>query len=228
MVYYGRARFAENLLPLLRRSTSVRRVLSIFAGGKEGPIDFDDMQVVSVPNSIGSFIQDKGSKCSLQVKRFRSPVGGRNQMVSMITLQFEGLAKLAPEVGFVHNYPGAVKSKIARGWGPMDIFLGTLFTLFGPFMYMRNEEVGERHLFMATSERYRGVTKEGFVALPKGVDLAIGTNGSKGSGVYVEDAKQEQSEQNGAQEALKKMRDEGAIEKLMAHTRAEYERITGK
>lgn len=144
----------------------------------------------------------------------------------MITLHLEGLARMAPEVGFVHNYPGAVKSKIVRGWGPIEIFLGTLFALFGPFIFMPKEEVGERHLFMATSERYRGATKEGFVPLPNGVDIAMGTNGSKGSGVYVEDAKQEQSEQKSAQKALKKMRDDGAVEKLVARMRADFERIT--
>jgi hypothetical protein len=47
--YYCRTRFIINLLPLLQQATSLRRVVTVFAGGKEGQIYPNDFQGWKVP-----------------------------------------------------------------------------------------------------------------------------------------------------------------------------------
>ncbi|KAF8907956.1 hypothetical protein CPB84DRAFT_1768254 [Gymnopilus junonius] len=207
LAYYSRARFILNLLPLLRRATGLRRVVSVFAGGKEGPIDTNDFQ---------------GWKLGLSARGHAS---------SLITLSHEVFAKKAPEVSFVHDFPGPVKSGIGRGAksAPMLVLKAVLWVI-GPFIYIPNQESGERHLYFATSARYPASASEdgdSGVPLQDGVDTARGTDGKAGSGIYSIDWDGESAGKK-VEETLEKLRKEDVTEKLWNHTEEEFERILGQ
>lgn len=91
MGYYARTRFASNLLRLLKLASGLRRVVTMLAAGNEGPI-YPEV-----------FHARKMSYISL---------GG--QVASMTDMALEKLAEDAPEVSFVHGYPGAVKTGFGR------------------------------------------------------------------------------------------------------------------
>ncbi|KAK4542453.1 hypothetical protein LTR36_006705 [Oleoguttula mirabilis] len=209
LAYYSRTRFIVNLLPLLQRASALRRVVSILAGGREGWPDLNDWPLWKTNN----------------------PLAVRRHITSMVTLSLEHLSKQAPDVSFVHDFPGAVRSNLAKGNTALHIVLRTVLAIVGPFVYMPNDESGERHLFLATSVRYPPAKQAqdavNAVPLEKGpVTIAQGTDGSDGSGVYTPDA---QCESPGPKVValVAKMRDEGVTEKLWEHTEAEFMRICG-
>ena len=155
-------------------------------------------------------------------------LSARGHATSLVTLSLEALAKKAPDVTFIHDFPGPVKSGITRGTkGAAMLGLKAVFTIIGPLVNMDNQECGERHLFLATSARYpAGEDKTPGVPLAGGVAVARGTNGKIGSGVYTVD---QYGESAGPQveELLAKFRTEGLVEKVWEHTEEEFKRITG-
>jgi hypothetical protein len=145
-------------------------------------------------------------------------------------LSLEALAKKAPDVSFIHDFPGPVKSGIARGTkGAAMSILKVVFMVIGPLIYIPNQESGERHLFLATSARYPagtvGDTAPG-VPLAGGVAVARGTSGKSGSGVYSIDWDGESAGPK-VEELLAKFRKEGMVEKVWKHVEEEFKRITG-
>lgn len=204
LIHYSRTRFIINLLPLLQNATDLRRVVSCFAGTKEGPIDTSDFQ---------------GSKLPF--------LSARGHAASLVTLAHEALAKKAPGVSFVHDFPGPVKSGIGRGATGVMLILKAIFTIIGPLVNIPIQESGERHLFFATSARYPASTGgDTAVGVRGGAAVARGTNGETGSGVYSIDQNGESAGPK-VEEVLAKMRKEGVAEKLWKHTEEEYTRITG-
>lgn len=148
----------------------------------------------------------------------------------MVTLSLEALAKKAPDVSFIHDFPGPVKSNIIRGGEGAAIFvLGVIFKLLGPFVNIPTQESGERHVFLATSARYPAGT-DGDVAsgvpFMGGVAVARGTDGKSGSGVYSVGSDGESAGPK-VEELLAKFRREGLVEKVWNHTEEEFRRITG-
>ncbi len=98
-----------NLLPLLRNATSLRRVVGVLVGTKEGPIDRGNLAGDNL-----SFMDSMG------------------QSASMATLLLEEAARLAPEVAFVHDYPGFVKTGIIKSIdSPLMNAIGSAVTFFG-------------------------------------------------------------------------------------------------
>lgn len=197
-----------NLLPELQAATSLRRVVSVLAATKEGPINTADLQGWKVP-----ILKQQG------------------QGASLVTLSLESLAQKAPDVSFIHNFPGAVKTGIARGTtGALMAVVKTVFTLLGPFFYIPLKEVGERHVFLATSAKYPA-RKEGAatagVPLGEGVVVARGTDGRPGSGVYSVDVNGESAGPK-VEELLAGFRKEGLGEKVWEEVESQFVRITGK
>jgi hypothetical protein len=151
----------------------------------------------------------------------------------MVTLSLETLSKKAPEVSFIHNFPGPVKSGIARGTSGAAMFvMKAVYAVIGPFVYIDNTEAGERHLFLATSARYParwggekadGVPLVSAAAIARGID---GRNGRNGSGVYSIDVDGESAGPK-VEELLAGFRKEGLVEKVWEHIQGEFERITG-
>jgi hypothetical protein len=207
LIFYARNRFIVNLLPQLQQATALRRVVTVVAGGKEGPIDANDLQCWNVP-----FLSARGHGCS------------------MITLSLETLAKKAPNVSFIHDYPGAVKTNIASdAKGVIMFFMRAIFKVLGPLVYIPNEECGERHLFLATSAKYpAGAAKGEDSGLPlaDGIAVARGTDGKTGSGVYSVDWDGESAGPK-VEELLANLREQGMPEKVWNHAEEEYKRITG-
>ena len=161
LVHYSRIRFIVNLLPLLRKATSLRRVVNIFTAGKEGPIYTGDIQAWKV---LIRSLRSHGS--------------------SLATISLEELAKKAPDVSFIHGFPGYVKSNLARGGqGAIVLVLAQIFkvtSLFHRDRFIPNTECGERHVFLTTSAKYHArkpVEGTSGIALGDGVEAARGTDG---------------------------------------------------
>jgi len=203
--HYSRARFILNLLPLLKAATGIRRVVSVLSGTKEGSIDLDDLQGWKVKT---------GDRIKL-----------RGHSSSILTLIHAHFAQQAPTVSFIHDFPGNVKSGIARGttglvWGVLAVL-----ELLGQWIYIPEQESGERHLFFATSARFPA--KEGVeeaVPLGEGVGVARGIDGVEGSGVYSADQVNE-SAGPAVEELLERFKKDRLVEKVWGMIEEEYQRI---
>ncbi|CAD6564009.1 MAG: hypothetical protein ASARMPRED_002639 [Alectoria sarmentosa] len=208
LITYSRNRFIVNLLPLLQQATALRRVVTAFCAGKEGPVSINDFQGWKV-----------------------SALSARGHASSLVTLSLEALAKKAPDVTFIHDFPGPVKTNFFRGGQGAAIFvLNAVFKVIGPMMtWYSDQECGERHLFLATSARYpAGLTVDVTSGVPLTGEIAVarGTNGEAGSGVYSVDLEGESSGRK-VEELLANFRKEGMVEKFWKHTEEEFKRITG-
>lgn len=212
LTYLGRMRMAKNLLPLLRRATGLRRVVSSFTGAKEGKVYDDDWQLT-------------GGKVPL--------TAARGHGATMMTLGLAAQAKEAPDVSFVHAFPGTVKTNIVRsGDGAIlrivDLVSKALFFVTG---YTPIVEVGERHTFYCTSARFppKKIIEElgaAGVGLAEGVSVANGVDGSPGSGVYSVDMYGESADAK-VEELLASYTKDGTADKLWSYTESEWKRVTG-
>ena len=214
LAYYSRMRFILNLLPCLRAAPALRRVVSVFAGAKEGPIHTADL-----PGWNLGLTKARGHGASMQ------------------TLGLESIAKQAPEVGFVHGFPGAVKTTLMDDMpGLIPYVVRPLMWVLGPFVFISAEECGERHAFFATSARFAAKKaaaagageKAGVVGVPllEGVVTARGTDGAVGSGVYSVES-DGGSAGSQVETVLAGLRRDGVREMVWEHTEAEFRRITG-
>lgn len=205
LAHYSRARFIANLLPLIQRATGLRRVVSVFAGTKEGQVHTDDYQ---------------GSKLSI--------LSARGHTATLITLTMAHFAEQAPTVSFVHDFPGHVQSGIGRGFKGVLGALSKVYDAIGPLFSTPPDEVSERHLFYATSDKYPALSqsKGTAVPLPEGISVAKGIYGKPGSGVYTVDNK---GEECGAAVValLDGLRAKGVAEEIWADVARTFIRITG-
>ncbi|MCJ1398438.1 hypothetical protein MMC11_001636 [Xylographa trunciseda] len=211
LVTYSRSRFIVNLLPLIQRAPSLRRVVSVLCAGKEGPVDMTDLQGWKMTNLLAQ----------------------RGAGASMVTMSLEALARKAPDVTFIHNFPGSVKSNLIRGGEPRIIaVMGFVSKILGVFVnsFVPSVECGERHVFLATSAKYpagKGGEAVTGVPLPKGVAVARGVDGQSGSGVYSIDQNGESTGPK-VEELLAGFRRDGSVEKVWQDTEAQFQRITGR
>ncbi|KAF9531936.1 hypothetical protein CPB83DRAFT_891274 [Crepidotus variabilis] len=205
--YYARLRFIANLLPIVQKATGLRRVVSVAGGTKEGAVDATDFPARTV-----------------------SLLALRPHLASIITLSLEAMAKSAPDVSFIHEFPGPVKSNLGKdASGFLPFAMRAFFAVVGPFVFIPEEELGHRHLHILTSAKYPGSTGEEATAgvpLPDGNSVARGTNGVNGSGVYSIDWDGESANPK-VELVLANHREAGMTTKLMAHTEEEFKRITG-
>lgn len=208
--YYARMRFIANMLPLLTTAAQdpsvnpndrLSRVVSVLdphvavrAGGS-GKLDFSDL---SLKRTFS--LKTCGAHASLMGDFF-----------------LEGMAQRHPHTSFVHAYPSGVATGIFREVPGGRLLTPVLKTLLSPFM-VPIEESGERHLFAATSRRFpskaEGAGMEG--------DVAVGSDGSKGSGCYWANW---DGEVFPANTKLEKTRGEGAVEKVTQHTEEVFQRV---
>ncbi|KAF4173461.1 hypothetical protein CNMCM8694_008454 [Aspergillus lentulus] len=185
LTYYSRIRFAMNLLPLIRTTPALRRVVTVFK---------------------------------------LSATAGRGHFASMLTLSFEVLAQKAPEVSFIHDYPGFVKTDLARGTNGVGMaIVKGLFRVIGPFLYNPSEEVGERQTFFATGIRFPPASGDAKGVPSEGVGIATGTDGRKGSGVYSVHLDGDTK----VQEVLSALRESGLKNKMWKLVEEESIRVTG-
>lgn len=209
LVLYSRTRFILNLLPLLQNASALRRVVSVFTGTKEGEVNMSDFQ----GRKMSDFVAQRGHASTL------------------VTLSLETLAKRAPDVSFIHNFPGFVKSGIARGTkGPIMGAVRVLSVVLGPMFNTPLVEVGDRHVFLATSAKYpAGESADTTLGVPLGggVDVARGTTGKVGTAVYSVDAQGESADAQ-VERLLARFRKEGLVEEVWKRIVGEFMRITGR
>lgn len=146
-------------------------------------------------------------------------MANRDHAASITTLSLESHHKKNPDVSFIHNFPGVVKSGITRGTtGPVLTALKALIRVFGSLFYMPANEAGDRHVFLATSGRYSAGSSDSAAGVPlsvvDGLSLARGTDGELGSGVYSIDASGESAGPK-VEEALASLRSRGMIGQVM-------------
>jgi NAD(P)-dependent dehydrogenase (short-subunit alcohol dehydrogenase family) len=200
LTFYGRLRFMMNLVPLLKEGQGLRRVVSTFTGAKEGAVNVENPDLENV--KIKSIEQVRGHGASLH------------------TLHMESVSDGAPEVGFVHNFPGWVQTNLSS---TMPGAMGVVFRIISPIMgYLKGqpaEEVGERHVFFATSKRFGG---KGEGVTQTGLEQAKGTDGQVGSGMYSVD---DHGEPGTAVELLAGMRKDGTKQKLWEHAMKVFDKV---
>lgn len=211
LMYYARTRFIVNLLPQLKQAQSLRRVITVAAGGKEGAVVPSDWQANNM--SMLSF---------------------RPHATSMVTLTLLAIAKQAPNVSFIHDYPGFVNTGMSREL--TGIVPAITKVLFAPVMAMLKipiDETGERQLYFATSARFpprnHGTGTAGttdMIALGQGVSTAVGADGTPGGGVYSIDYEAEGTSER-VQSLLEGLKKDGTADKVWKHVEEEFVRITG-
>ncbi|KAI0095673.1 hypothetical protein GGR51DRAFT_544837 [Nemania sp. FL0031] len=206
LVYYARTRFIINLLPHLKAASHLRRVVTVAAGSKEGKIFTDDFPAEH-----------------LGLLTFRPHI------TSLITLSLEALAKQAPEVSFIHDYPSFVKTGLSRELTGIGATIMKI--VFAPLMALLQvpiDETGERQTFFATSARFPPSEPRDAdgVALGEGVAVAAGVNGNPGGGIYSIDWEAEGTSPR-VQKLMHDFSQDGTAEKLWKHTEDEYMRVTG-
>ncbi|KAF7561375.1 hypothetical protein G7046_g2759 [Stylonectria norvegica] len=201
LTLYSRNRLIANLLPLIQNATSLRRVISVGAGTKEGAIYSDDIQGRKVP--------------------FRN---ARGHLTTTTTFALEALARQAPEVSFINSYPGFVKTNLIRsddGFMLNIIKNISAVTAAVRNYYVPEHEVEERYAWLSLNDRFPPR------AQGKGVEgAAVGSDGTKGSGVYSIDDHGEGTPQK-VVALLGKYRNDGMVDKVWAHIEGEFKRITG-
>ncbi|KAL4893925.1 hypothetical protein BDV59DRAFT_176448 [Aspergillus ambiguus] len=206
--YYARIRFIINLLPLLnaaaQESSSVSKLsrvvsvldpmVSVRAGGS-GTLDFSDLSL----------------KHTFSLKK----CGWHASLMGNFFL--ESAAQQNPKISFVHAYPSGVATGVLRELPAGRILSAVLTPLLRPFMVPLKES-GERHLFAATNPRYPskadGDGLEG--------DVAVGSNGTKGSGCYWVSWDGEVFPPNNK---LEKTKGQGAAEKVVQHTEEVFKQV---
>lgn len=169
LLYYSRLRFTTQLLPLLLASTlPSAHIISIFAAGTESTFIPSDLALRDLTN----------------YKYFTM----RSHVTHMKTFAFETLAAEHPgRLSFVHIFPGLVFTPAFQGKGN-PLWFRLLWWFISPLMRfyaVPSEECGMRMLYLAT-ERFPARAEGGGGAgkVEATEDVALGTDGEKGSGVY--------------------------------------------
>ena len=140
----------------------------------------------------------------------------RGHLTTLITLGLEAVAKTATDVSFIHDYPGTVNTGLYRDMDapPFDTSLSVPI-----------QQCGERHLYLATSAQFPSRERENAaVRLGDGVQVAAGTTGEIGTGIYSvgETCESASSE---VVELLAGLREKGTGEEVWRHTEGEFRRI---
>ncbi|OKL62948.1 hypothetical protein UA08_01764 [Talaromyces atroroseus] len=188
--FYSRIRITQLLLPLLNQSQSPH-VLSILAGGKEGPIHEDDLGLDRPENFYVS--------------------SANTQTATMMTLALEHLASENPRISFVHAFPGLVATPLMTriSSGIRGVLIRYLVAPVLSFFVRSVSEAGQRGLFTATSARYS--VDDGIVPLAGGLQKVERSKG----GVFLID---ENGEAPDNEKVLEDLRKRGVDKKVWDHT----------
>ncbi|KAH8423409.1 uncharacterized protein LDX57_001170 [Aspergillus melleus] len=215
--YYARMRFVMGLMPLLEAAAKppvgagdhstanaqLSRVVSVLDPhvavrlGGSGVLDYSDLSLAK-----NFSLQRCGAHASLMGNFF-----------------LEGMARQHVHTSFVHAYPSGVDTGIFRELTGGRVLAAVLRPLLWPFM-VPIEESGERHLFAATSPRFASNAKGKI--WEEGDDVAVGSDGVMGSGCYWVSWNGEVFPAN---KKLEKTREEGAVEKVIQHTKEVFKRV---
>ena len=208
--YYVRMRFVHNLLPLLCCGPS-SRVVSIHMAGHEGRLIEDDLELKH---------------------NWSFPNAGKHT-ATMNTLALTEISSLHPSISCIHVFPGWVITQgsvtLSEDWFlPLRLFYQFLVTPLAKLFTTSLPESGQRHLFHATSARYPPADVEDQasmgVAMPDGVDVAVGSDWNEGSGCYVLGPG---GEVVGNRKLLDEYFKRGMGKKIWQHTQEVFDRVLG-
>lgn len=208
----SRILFALNLLPAIQRATSLKRVVSVFAAGFEGPFSESEWTEYASTHNL---------------------MKARGHLSSMITMAHNVMARQAPDVAFVHNYPGSVKTKFGRdASGVLGGVLKVATVLFhvvpNRLFFQDPSDCGEHQLYLATSATFPPAQGDAAgVAVSDGVSVARGSDGLSGSGSYNINYHGENASAD-VDALLAKAKADGAEDRMWAHIVEEIKQVTGK
>lgn len=154
----------------------------------------------------------------------------RPHAASMITMAHNAMARQAPDVTFIHNFPGGVKTNFGSDLATWTIPLRGLFNLISPIFikYISSEECGKRQVYGATSGRFPPAKGDAAgVSLGGDISVARGADGQTGSGSYTINFDGEDVFPK-VYEHLAKAKADGAEERLWTHILGEIKEITGR
>ena len=209
---YSRFRIAQQLLPLLitaASTTPLARVVDVAGGTYEGHVDTSDIPALNV-----SYTKLRPHTCSIH------------------TLSLEALAQQAPTVSFVHEFPDAVYTNLHKdASGALGLLFRVVITMLhailGGWIFVPLEESGERHVFFATSRKYKPLDGGASGVSFGGLETAEGSNSVIGSGVYSMNWDGEKRTEQSVI-ALKELRSKRVNEMVWNHITSEFDRITGE
>lgn len=179
------------------------------AGTKEGELFSDDIAGRNIP--------------------FTSIHKSRGHLCSALTLSLEAISRQAPEVSFIHNFPGSVNTELIRaGDGAMMQVMKYWFKFSMTLtrQWLPKKECGERHAWLCLSGMFPDKQGQSGNGIESG-EVAIGVDGDKGSGVYSLDWDGESASEE-VVKLLGKYRKEGMVDKVWKDLETEFVRITGK
>ncbi|CVL03539.1 uncharacterized protein FPRN_11816 [Fusarium proliferatum] len=137
--FYIRMRLIERLLPMLIQAPHPR-VLSVLAGGHEGPLFIND-------GDIG-----------LRTKGHYTAPRAVNQLTTLHSLAFIHFASHFPKVSWMHVHPGWVAttflSDLLQSAGAVGVIAGKIVLPVYRLVAMSEEECGRRQAGYALSGRY--------------------------------------------------------------------------
>ncbi|KAL4947819.1 hypothetical protein BDW69DRAFT_199349 [Aspergillus filifer] len=210
--YYARMRFISNLQPLLSKTVSpditapsLSRVVSVLdpwtPAINGGAMNYTDL---SLKHNFSL------RSCGLHASM-------------MGNFYLEALAKRYRGSSFVHAYPSGVDTGVLRDFPGATVIMPVARVLLKPWM-VPLEESGERHLFAATSARYPPRTAADSGKGGEG-DVAVGSDGTKGSGCYWLSW---DGEPFSSHKKFEKVRGENGGERIVRHTEEVFERVCGE
>ena len=206
--FTSRILFALSLLPALQKASGLKRVVSVFAAGYEGPFS---------EKYWAEYVT-------------KQPLKARGHLASMITMAHNVMARMAPDVSFIHNYPGAVNTGFGKDAKGLMVVARTMLTLVGPLLlkYRSPDESSILQLYGATSAAFPPATGSATgVPLGEHVPVSVGTDGKPGSGSYNINANCERVSR-GIEKHLTQAKADGVEERLWAHVLEEIKQVTGK
>ncbi|KAK6811789.1 hypothetical protein RU639_012348 [Aspergillus parasiticus] len=200
--YYSRMRFVHNLLPLLSASKAPARVVSVLAGGQEGKIEEDN----------------------LDLQKSWTIMKAGMYAATLNSLAAEHLATLYPSISFVHVFPGIVRTPLMNK--TMGSIAGSIVSFLSRPMSISPQESGERHVFISTSAAYPPAAPEdptnAGVPLVEGVKTSVASTGKIGGGSYI-------LNYDGANAAKERLmsgyRAEDFPKKIWAHTLETFKKV---
>ncbi|KAE8341575.1 hypothetical protein BDV24DRAFT_132216 [Aspergillus arachidicola] len=200
--YYSRMRFVHNLLPLLSASKAPARVVSVLAGGQEGKIEEDN----------------------LDLQKSWTIMKAGMYAATLNSLAAEHLATLYPSISFVHVFPGIVRTPLMNK--TIGSIAGSIVSFLSRPMSISPQESGERHVFISTSAAYPPAAPENptnaGVPLVEGVKTSVASTGKIGGGSYI-------LNYDGANAANEKLmsgyRAEDFPKKIWAHTLETFKKV---
>ncbi|KAL8785704.1 MAG: hypothetical protein Q9195_008527 [Heterodermia aff. obscurata] len=206
--YYVRARFIQNLLPLLS-APPTSRIVSIHGAGNEGKLNENDLELAH----------------SFSVR------AAAMHTATMNTLALAEIAATHPSISCLHVFPGIVMTKatehiVAKDWVlPLRLLWAYVVLPIAKFFAVTLSESGQRHLFHATSARYKPTAKPGAgVPLQPGMTVAIGEDGREGTGCYILNY---DGEPIGNQNLFDEYRKKEMGKKIWQHTDEVFDRVLG-